>query len=95
MSSRTTYRTLISLFVVSSPGVDETPEIPISRCPPKNNVCGGTEESQPEHSHIPNLVNLPSPSAHNSPWLVNEHNPLSPNDRDTRIVLEYAFKVYI
>jgi len=45
----------------------------------------GTERFMPKHSHLPNLGN-PRELAHNSPWLVNEHNLLSPHVRNTCII---------
>jgi hypothetical protein len=53
-------------------------------------ACGGWSQ----RTAIPNLVTLPTASAHNSSWLVNEYNPLSPSVINASIVSEYAFKAY-
>jgi len=45
--------------------------------------------------HLPNLVNPPRESVHNSPRLLNEHNLLSCYIIITCMVSESAFKVYI
>ena len=49
----------------------------------------------PKHSHLPNLGNPLRESADNTPRLVNEHNLLLPHVRNTYIISESVFKVYI
>jgi len=55
----------------------------------------GLKRCMPKCGHLPNLVNPPRESVHNSPRLVNEHNMKLPHIIKACIVSESALKVYI